>query len=265
MSMQHLFSLEGKVGLVTGSTRGIGKAIAIGLAEAGARIYVHGRDETEGTRTAQETGGTFLSADLARADAVERLASELSAAEDRLDILVNNAGFEIAARVDEVYSDVLTSVMRVNFEAPVQLTRLLLPLLKKSQSASVINITSIHDHVPYQGNSAYCSAKAALAMFTRTIAIELGRDGIRVNAIAPGTVETDINRTVLDAIGREDFANWIPLSRIAQPSEIAGPAVFLASAAASYVSGATIVVDGAYSQNLVRYQWPMVRATSQDA
>jgi len=254
VNVNELFSLRGRTALVTGSTRGIGKAIAIGFAAAGARVYVHGRDEPQGRRLADEIGGHFIRADLEQADDVELLAAELSAGEDRLDVLVNNAGFEIEAKLDHLEPELLARVMRVNFEAPVQLIRLVLPLLRRSASASVINITSIHDQVPYYGNSAYCSSKAALAMFSKTLALELGREAIRVNTIAPGAVETEINRSILDEVGRENFAQWIPLGRVAQPSEIVGPALFLASNAASYMSGATLVVDGAYSHHLIRYR-----------
>src|SRR5260370_22620048 len=99
--------------------------------------------------------------------------------------------------------------MRVNFEAPVQLTRLLLPLLRKSVAASVINITSIHDQVAYYGNAAYCSSKAALAMFTKTMAVELGPEAIRVNTISPAAAATYLNRPILDEIGRDNFADGI--------------------------------------------------------
>jgi len=250
----ELFSLQGRTALVTGSTRGIGKAIATGFAEAGARVYIHGRDAADGWRTATEIGGQFLRADLTQIEEVEHLAAELSAREDRLDVLVNNAGLEVDATLDRISPELLGRVMRVNFEAALQLTRLLLPLLRRSAFASVVNITSIHDHVPYYGNAAYTSSKAALAMFSKTIAVELGPEAIRVNTIAPGAVETDMNRSILDKVGRENFGRWIPLGRVGQPSEIVGPALFLASDAASYVSGATLVVDGAYSHHLVRYR-----------
>src|SRR5260370_30693475 len=114
--------------------------------------------------------------------------------------------------------------MRVNFEAPVQLTRLLLPLLRKSVAASVINIPSIHDQVAYYGNAAYCSSKAALAMFTKTMAVELGPEAIRVNTIAPGAVETDINRPILDEIVRVKLAGMIFLCPVTTPTAIIGPA-----------------------------------------
>ncbi len=142
----------------------------------------------------------------------------------------------------------------VNVRAPVQLTHLLLPLLRKAAAASIINVTSIHDSVAYPVNAAYTMSKAALAMFTKTIAVELAPEGIRVNNLAPGAVETEINRDVLDAIGREQFRQWIPLGRTAVPDEIVGPALFLASANASYITGSTLYADGGYLHNLLRYR-----------
>lgn len=253
MNLPELFSLAGRVALVTGSTRGIGKAIASGLAEAGARVYVHGRDEREGTLVAQALGTRFLAADLARPREVERLVAKFSADEQRLDVLVNNAGIEVPTTLEALTPELLERINQVNFSASVQLTRLLLPLLRRSDHAAVINVTSIHDHIPYKGNAAYCSAKAALAMFTRSAAVELAAQGIRVNTLAPGAIETDMNRDVLDEIGRDRFADWIPLGRVGREDEMVGPAVFLASRAASYVTGATLIADGAYSQHLIRY------------
>lgn len=254
MSGTELFSLAGKVAFVTGSTRGIGRGIAEAFVAAGATVYVHGRPGPSSEDAARAIGATLVPADLERPEEVDQLAARLGAREERLDVLVNNAGIELRSTIDMLEPELLGRVMQVDFSAPVQLTRLLLPLLRRARSASVINVTSIHDHVPYFGNSAYASAKAALAMFTKSAAVELAADGIRVNTLAPGVVETDINRDVLDAIGRDRFREWIPLGRVAQTDEIAGPAIFLASNAASYVTGAALVVDGGYRHHLVRYR-----------
>jgi gluconate 5-dehydrogenase len=136
----------------------------------------------------------------------------------------------------------------------VELTQRLLPLLKAAPGASIINVTSIHDTVPYPGNFAYAMSKAALAMFTRSAALDLAPYGIRVNNLAPGAVATDLNREVIEAIGDEKFREWIPLGRVAQSDEMVGPAIFLASDAASYLTGATLYADGGYMQNLLRYR-----------
>lgn len=249
-----LFDLSGRTAFVTGGTTGIGAAIAAALSSAGARVWVHALDAEQGRAHAEQRGFGFLAADFSDPAQVDGLATALASATSTLDILVNNAGLEIGAIVDHLEPAVVDRTLAVNLTAPMRLTQLLLPLLRRSSAASVINVTSIHDDVPSYGNAAYCASKAALEMFTRTAAVELGPEGIRVNALAPGAIETDLNRTILDEIGRDRFARWIPAGRVGRADEMAGPAVFLASAASTYVSGATLVVDGAYSRHLVRYR-----------
>ncbi len=245
--------LDGKVALVTGGSRGIGRAIALGFAAAGARVYAHGRDGEAGAEVARELGTPFLAADLAKADGVERLTERFGEVATRLDVLVNNAGMESPQTIEALEEQALRSTIEVNTLAPVRLVQQLLPLLRASEAASVINVTSIHDRVPYRGNLAYAASKAALDMVTATLSVELGPEAIRVNSLAPGAVETEINRDLIGRIGPERFAEWIPLGRVAKPEEIVAPAVFLASDASSYVSGANLVVDGAYRHHLVRY------------
>lgn len=245
--------LEGKTALITGATRGIGAAIARGFAAEGARVFLHGRDIAAGHALEQEIGGRFFAADLSDSAQVDELAATICRECDRLDILVNNAGLELVMPFTEFDLTKLDRMWQVNVRAPAQLTHALLPALKASGSASVINVTSIHETIPYPHNAGYSLTKAALGMLTRTLAIELAPFGIRVNNFAPGAVETDINRKVLENL-RTEFAEWIPAGRVAQVEEMIGPAVFLASDAASYVTGATLVADGAYSQNLVRYR-----------
>jgi NAD(P)-dependent dehydrogenase (short-subunit alcohol dehydrogenase family) len=247
------FSLAGKVALVTGSTRGIGRAIAEGFVAAGAKVWFHGRQREEGEALAQQYGGHFCPADLADPVAVRNLAAALSAAENHLDILVNNAGMEVLMPIETLDMAMFDHIWQVNTRAAVELTALLLPLLKQASSASLINLTSIHESMPFPTNSAYSMAKSALAMFTRTMALELGSSGIRVNNLAPGAVETDLNRDSLDRIGMDNFARRIPLRRVGAPEDIVGPALFLASDASRYVTGTTIFVDGGYLQNLLRF------------
>jgi gluconate 5-dehydrogenase len=252
--MASLFSLDGRTALVTGSTRGIGEEIARGFAAAGARVWIHGREEARGNQLAGELHGRYIKADLARPEEVQKLAERLMAEESQLDILVNNAGLEVIMSLEQIDMVTFDLIWQVNTRAVVQLTHLLLPVLRRSPAGSIINITSIHDSVPYPHNAAYSMSKAALAMFTKVAALELAPFGIRVNNFAPGAVETDINRDVLDTIGRDKFREWIPLGRVAQTTEMIGPALFLASDASSYVTGATLYADGGYQQNLVRYR-----------
>ena len=244
--------LQGKNALVTGGTRGIGLAIARGFRGAGAVVWIHGRDLADADMRA-EFGGKYLAADLADAGAAMVVARDLAGMTDRLDILVNNAGVETIMPIDQLDPAVLEQTWRVNAQAPLELIHALLPLLK-GHDASVINVTSIHEATPYPGNVAYCMSKAALAMATKVASVELARYGIRLNNLAPGAIETDINRAVIDAIGRDRWAEWIPAGRVGSTDEVVGPAVFLASDASRYMSGSTIFVDGAYRQNLVRYR-----------
>lgn len=246
--------LQGKVALVTGSTKGIGAEIARGLAEAGARVWIHGRNAGDGRRLATDLRGQFVQADLSQESEVQRLAESIQTSESRLDVLINNAGIEIIMPLEQIDMASFDLIWRVNVRAAVQLTTLLLPLLKQAAPSSIINITSIHDTMPYAQNAAYSMSKAALAMFAKTSAIELAPSGIRVNNLAPGAVETDINREILAKIGNEQFQQWIPLGRVARADEMIGPALFLASQASSYVTGTTLYADGGYLQHLVRYR-----------
>ena len=169
----EMFSLSGKTALITGSTRGIGAAIARGFAAAGARVWIHGREVEEGTALAAELDGTYVRADLAQSTAVRQLAEVISQESESLDILVNNAGLEVVMPIERIDMFTFELIWKVNVRAAVELTRLLLPLLKRSGASSIINVTSIHQIMPYPHNAAYSMAKAALAMFTKTAAIEL--------------------------------------------------------------------------------------------
>jgi NAD(P)-dependent dehydrogenase (short-subunit alcohol dehydrogenase family) len=251
---QEMFSLSGKTALITGSTRGIGAAIARGFAAAGARVWIHGREVDEGKALAAELGGTYVRADLAQSTAVRQLAEIVSQKSESLDILVNNAGLEIVMPIERIEMFTFDLIWKVNVRAAVELTHLLLPLLKRSGASAIVNVTSIHETMPYPNNAAYSMAKAALAMFTKTAAVEFAPFGIRINNLAPGAVETDINREVIEQIGRDKFGEWIPAGRVAQTLDMVGPALFLASDASRYVTGTTLYADGGYLQNLVRYR-----------
>jgi gluconate 5-dehydrogenase len=245
--------LTGKVALVTGSSRGIGLAIAQAFERAGARVWCHGVDP-QPPAAACPSPDRYVQADFTLPDDVTRFVSRIAGAESRLDILVNNAGIEPVMPLDALDLQKFDHCFAVNVRAPAQLTAALLPLLKASGKGSVINITSIHQDVPYPHNAAYSMSKAALAMFTKAAAIELAPHGIRVNNLAPGAIETDMNREVIEQVGRDHFAKWIPAGRVGTVDEIVGPALFLASDAASYVTGATLHADGAYRHHLVRYR-----------
>ena len=236
--------LSGKTALITGATRGIGAELARGFVRAGAQVWLHGRDTA---------GGRFIAADLADASQVAALTDAVLRECPRPDILVNTAGVELIMPFVELDLKKLDAMWSVNVRAAAQLIHGLLPALRASGATSVINVTSIHQTIPYPHNAGYSLTKAALGMLTQTLAIELAPLGIRVNNFAPGAVETDINREVVVSM-RAEFAKWIPVGRVAQTTEMIGPAVFLASADSSYMTGATLVADGGYSHNLVRYR-----------
>lgn len=245
-----LFDLTGKTALVTGGTRGIGLEIAKGLREAGANVWIHGSRRERTEAVAKEQGFQYLYGDLKDTAQLDVMLKPFLAKQGTLDILVNNAGFETHREIAEGTEDELNDILSVNAKSPYFIVQKLLPALKSAGGASVINVTSIHQQVPVRGNGYYCMAKASLSMYTKVAALELAKYGIRVNNLAPGAILTDMNRELVEQM---DFDQWIPLGRVGKAEELIGPAIFLASAASSYVTGTTLFVDGGYSENLLRY------------
>jgi NAD(P)-dependent dehydrogenase (short-subunit alcohol dehydrogenase family) len=250
--MSDLFSIEGKVALVTGGSRGIGLMIARGFVEAGAKVYISSRKAEVCDETAAELSkvGTCFSlpADLATEDECVRLASELSSRETELDVLVNNAGANWGAPLEEFPESGWDKVLDLNLKSPFFLTRAVLPLLEKAATADdparVINIGSIDGiQVPLLHTYSYSASKAALHHLTRVLARELGRRNITVNAVAPGPFESKMMAETLRNFG-DSIAASSPLNRIGRPDDMAGVAIYLASRAGSYVTGAIIPVDG---------------------
>lgn len=246
MSVPTFPDLAGTTALVTGSSRGIGATLADALEAAGVTVLRH-------SSPAHSAAAGMLVADLSTSAGVNELARLVAERTDRLDLLVNNAGVELSERLADLTDEALFRTLAVNLAAPIFLTRSLLPQLRAGRGKSVISITSIHDNVPYAGNIAYVASKAGLEAATRTMAVELARDGIRVNSIAPGAIETDINREVIEQMGRERFESWIPLGRVGEVDDLVGALLFLASEASRYMTGARLLVDGGYTQALLRY------------
>jgi glucose 1-dehydrogenase len=244
--------LAGKRAFVTGANRGIGRAIALRLATEGADVAVHfGHHEDEADQVAREIEqlgrrATVHGADLSR---IEQLSTALAAAHVELgvlDILVNNAGLEKNAPFWEVTEEDYDRVLDVNLKAVFFGTRDFVRALRKAgRPGKVINISSVHEDLPFPNFAPYCAAKGGLRMLTRTLAVELRGTGITVNAIAPGAIETPMNKDLLqDQDKRERLLHQIPLGRLGKPEDVAGVAAFLASADADYVTGATYFVDG---------------------
>ncbi|MCU1428379.1 MAG: short-chain dehydrogenase/reductase [Actinomycetia bacterium] len=251
-AMANLFSIEGKVALVTGGSRGIGLMIARGYVEAGATVYISSRKAEVCDAMAAELSsvGTChsLPADLATEGECDRLASALASREDALHILVNNAGANWGAPIEEFPASGWDKVLDLNVKAPFYLTRALLPQLAAAGTADdparVINIGSIDGiQVPILNTYSYSASKAAVHHLTRVLARELGPRHITVNAIAPGPFESKMMAETLRNFG-DAIAKSSPLGRIGRADDMAGVAIYLASRAGSYVTGAIIPVDG---------------------
>ena len=250
--VSDLFSIEGKTALVTGGSRGIGAMIARGFVEAGATVYISSRKKDVCDEMAAELSklGTCVSlpADLSTEAACIDLAAEIASRESRLHILVNNAGATWGAPLAEFPADAWDKVLDLNVKAPFFLTRALLPQLEAAATADdparVINIGSIDAiQVPMLETYSYSSSKAAIHQLTRHLARNLGRKHITVNAIAPGPFESKMMAATLRDFG-DDIARSSPLGRIGRPDDMAGAAIFLASRAGAYVTGAVLPVDG---------------------
>ncbi len=244
---------EGKTVLVTGAASGIGEAIALAFAAEGARLLVHDL-QPAAQAVAEQTGGTFLQADLSDPVQVRRLAADALAAQGRVDILVNNAGFQHIAPVDEFPEEIWSQMIQVMLSAPFQLIKQLLPPMKQQGWGRIINIASIHGLVASPYKSAYISAKHGLLGLTKTVALETGSFGITANAICPAYVRTPlVERQIADqarthALAEDDVVAQIMLEpaaikRLINPSEVAGLALFLASDQAGAITGSSYTID----------------------
>src|SRR5215470_4520130 len=247
-----LFDLHGKTAVVTGGTRGIGLMIARGLLQAGARVYLSSR-KPEGCASAEaelsECGEVkAIPADLSTEAECTRLAREIATSERAVHVLVNNSGATWGAPLAEFPAAAWDKVIDLNLKSPFFLTRAFLPLLESGGThddpARVINIGSIDGlHVPSLPTYAYSASKAGLHHMTRVLARELGPRHITVNAVAPGPFESKMMAATLERFG-DAIAEAAPLRRIGRPDDMAGVAVYLASRAGAYVTGAVIPVDG---------------------
>ena len=250
--MKDLFDVSGKVALVTGGSRGIGAMIAEGFVANGVKTYISSRKAEACDAMAEKLSGQgdciSIPADLSTNEGIATLAGAIEARESCLDILVNNAGATWGASIEEFPENGWDKVMDINVKGPFFLTRALLPLLEASASpedpARIINIGSIDGiNVNKLGTYSYGPSKAAIHHLTRTLASHLADRNITANAIAPGPFPSKMTAGIAQAMGEQIREN-VPLRRWGEPEDMAGVAIYLASRAGAYVSGAVIPVDG---------------------
>jgi 2-deoxy-D-gluconate 3-dehydrogenase len=261
MNLQKLFSIQDKIALVTGGSRGIGEMIAAGFLANGAKVYISSRKvdvcEATATRLVREFGGECISlpANLADMNGIDTLAAELARREDRLDILVNNAGVSWGAPLDEFPENGWDKVMDTNVKGVFFLTQRLLPLLESGATAEeparVINIGSVDGiKTPIFDNFSYGPSKAAIHHLTRVLAAHLVKRNVIVNAIAPGPFPTWMLSTGVGTGGDVEGTDWNevgsrnPRGRVGTPEDIAGLAIFLSSRAGAFTVGDVITCDG---------------------
>lgn len=250
MNMNNL--LAGKTAFVTGAGQGNGRAIAIGLARAGASVLVSDMNAESAEETAnlvRAEGGTASSCHLDVTDTqqCQQAVDVLAATYGDLDILVNNAGILIRGGVDspEAASN-LRKVMKVNVEGTFNVTHAVLPSLRKTKGA-IVNIASVASFAGWPNTLGYAPSKGAIKQLTQSLAADLAKDGVRVNAVAPGVIATAMSAsTRADPEKLERFLTRIPMGRVGQPDELVGAVLFLASSMSSYVTGITVPVDGGF-------------------
>ena len=254
--------LSGKVALVTGSSQGIGKAIAIRLAKEGANVVINYRSHPEGAeetvKQVEAAGGRChavegfsIQADLGMVDEVNRLLQQSIEHFGHLDILVNNAGIQKHAPFWDVTEEDFDKVMNVNLKGVFFATQAMVKhLMENQRPGRIINISSVHEDLPFPNFAPYCCSKGGLKMLTRNLGVELGSLGITINNVAPGAIETPINTKLLnDPEKLNSLLKNIPLGRLGQPDDVSGLVAFLASDDAAYVTGTTFVVDGGLTWN----------------
>lgn len=248
--MKDAFRLDGKVAVVTGAGRGLGRVAARALAEAGADVALVARSAGELAETARvvEALGRrslVLPTDVADEQAVEEAAAAVLEVYGRVDVLVNNAGIAPVASVLELDTDTLADVLRVNVGGAFLCARAFGAHMVAARSGRVINVASISGTIGEPHLSAYAASKGALLSFTRSLAIEWARHGVTVNALAPGYFRTDMNRAAIDdPTVAPKLLRHIPLGRFGDPDELGPTFVYLASPASAFMTGAALVIDG---------------------
>ena len=245
-------SLHGKVAIVTGGNSGIGKAVVLALAEAGANIVIDYVAHPEATEALEQQVHALgdqaigVDADVSKVADLERLVATTVEAFGRLDIMVNNAGIETRTSVLDTTEEQYQRVMDINLKSAFFGTQIAAKqMIKQGTGGRIINMTSVHEDWPMPGNTAYCLSKGGMRMLTRTAGVELGPQGVQVVGVGPGAVATPINTaTMNDPEKMKTLDAAIPLGRMAEPEEIASLVAFLAGDGATYLTATTVFADG---------------------
>jgi NAD(P)-dependent dehydrogenase (short-subunit alcohol dehydrogenase family) len=250
MPIHPLFDLTGKAALVTGGSKGLGKAMARGFAEAGADVFISSRSENELIAAAKEIGeGLDVKVEWMVADMIDRaqvkaLADEAAKRLGKIDILVNNAGSNQPQAIDEITDEAWDRIVELDLTSCMALTRYLVPAMKERKWGRVIHISSVLGVGSKEKRNVYSACKAGLIGLAKASAIDLGTFNITVNCLCPGPFLTDLPGTLLSPTEKQAFSDRTALKRWGHPRELAGPALLLASEAGSYITGEAIIVDG---------------------
>ncbi|MCL4205824.1 MAG: SDR family oxidoreductase [Pirellulaceae bacterium] len=248
------FNLTGRSAIVTGGSKGLGEAMAAGLASAGADVLLVSRNEAEAIATAERIAADFghravaMAADVSQPDQCEAMAERALSEFNKIDILVNNAGVNIRGPIDELTYEQFRDVQRVNVDGLWLATRAVVPAMKKARYGRIINLASTLGVVGLENRTPYTASKGAVVQMTRALGLELAPFGICVNAICPGPFLTPMNVPIAEAEQTKKFIlGAVALGRWGRMEEIQGAAIFLASDAASYMVGSLLTVDGGWT------------------
>ena len=251
--MNNSFSLEGKVALITGASKGIGEAIARNYANMGAKVVINSRKQAavdEVANAINTEGGTAMgvAGQVGNMDDCQRIFDATMSAYGRIDIVVNNAATNpVFGPVENTDGSVFDKIMGVNVKAPFELAKMCMPIMEKNGGGSIINVSSIGGLKVEQMLGIYSVSKAALISLTKVMAAEWGKYNIRANVICPGLIQTKFSQALwTNDMILKHMMSQVPLGRIGQPEEIVGLALFLASEASSYCTGGVFVADGGY-------------------
>jgi NAD(P)-dependent dehydrogenase (short-subunit alcohol dehydrogenase family) len=251
MGVLDRFRLDGKIAIVTGGSRGLGKVIANALAEAGASVVVTARTQDSADAAAKAITASKaigLAVDVTRGVEVDAMVSRTLDTFGRVDILVNNAGINIRGPIETLSEDDWDAVIDTNLKGPWLCCRAVAPLLKRQGSGRVINVSSMLGEISLPDRTPYASSKGGLTLMTKTLALEWAKSGVTINALCPGPFLTEINTALVnDPVVKAAMESKIPLGRWGDPQELGPAAVFLASDASSFMTGATLFIDGGYT------------------